>query len=136
MPDSRTETAADAARSAARLDKWLWGVRIFKTRALATEACRAGSVAVNDLTAKPARSLHAGETVVVKLGLVTRTLRVVGVPRSRVGAKAVAEFCADLTPPEEFEKLRVRNLQQMLAREKGSGRPTKRERRLIDELFE
>ena len=139
MSDSRTESAAadaEAERSAARLDKWLWGVRIFKTRALATEACRAGSVEVNALVAKPARSLHAGETVVVKLGLMTRTLRVVGVPRSRVGAKVVANFCADLTPPEEFVKLRERNVQQVLAREKGSGRPTKRERRQIDGLFE
>ena len=117
-------TTPIAEPSAARLDKWLWGVRIFKTRALATDACRAGSVTINDLNAKPAREVHAGETVIVRQGLVTRTLRVLAVPPSRVGAKLVAEFCADLTPAEDFEKARVHRLQQVLAREKGSGRPT------------
>lgn len=130
-----TSSPAAPDRSAARLDKWLWAMRVFKTRALATDACRAGSVAVNELVAKPAREVHAGEVVAVKQGLFTRTLRVVGVPRSRVGAKLLPEFCADLTPPEEFERLRERSVQQVLAREKGSGRPTKRERREIDGLF-
>lgn len=111
-------------------------MRVFKTRALATEACRAGSVTINELPAKPAREVHTGEVVAVRQGLFTRTLRVVGVPRSRVGAKLLPEFCADLTPPEEFEKLRERSVQQVLAREKGSGRPTKRERRRLDDLFE
>ena len=122
-------------RSAARLDKWLWATRVFKTRALATDACRAGSVAVNELVAKPAREVHAGEVVTVRQGLFTRTLRVVAVPRSRVGAKLLPEFCVDLTPPEEFERLRERSVQQLLAREKGSGRPTKKDRREIDGLF-
>jgi ribosome-associated heat shock protein Hsp15 len=122
--------------NAQRLDKWLWAVRVFRSRALATDACRAGSVTVNELEAKPAREVHAGETVMVRLGLMTRTLRVVAVPRSRVGAKLVAEYCADLTPPEEWEKARARSVQQVLAREKGSGRPTKRDRRLLDQLFE
>ena len=119
-----------------RLDKWLWAVRVFKTRALATDACRAGGVTVNELTAKPARDVRPGEMVAVRQGLFTRTLRVVGIPRSRVGAKVLAEYCADLTPPEEFEKLRERSVQQVLAREKGSGRPTKRDRRLMDRAFE
>lgn len=130
-----TPPSAAPDRSAARLDKWLWAMRVFKTRALATDACRAGSVAVNELVAKPAREVHAGEVVAVKQGLFTRTLRVLGVPRSRVGAKLLPEFCTDLTPPEEFERLRERSVQQVLAREKGSGRPTKRERREIDGLF-
>jgi len=121
--------------SAGRLDKWLWAVRIFKTRSLASEACRAGSVAVNDLPAKPARDVRPGETIKVQLGLVQRTLKVVEVPRSRVGAKLVANFCDDLTPPEEFEKARQLPVQQLLAREKGSGRPTKRDRRRLDTIF-
>jgi ribosome-associated heat shock protein Hsp15 len=125
-----------AVDSAARLDKWLWAVRIFKTRSLATDACRAGSVAVNELPAKPGRDVHAGETVTVRQGLVLRTLRVVDVPRSRVGAKLVANFCTDLTPKEELEKGRARSIQHVLAREKGSGRPTKRDRRLLDDLFQ
>lgn len=120
----------------ARLDKWLWAVRLYKSRALATDACRAGSVAVNGLTAKPGRDVRVGELVEVRQGLITRTLRVVGVPRSRVGAKLVAEHCTDLTPESEFAKARMHRLQQTLARDKGSGRPTKRDRRLLDRLFE
>ena len=110
-------------------------MRIFKTRALATDAIRAGSVEINALPAKPAREVHAGETVTVRQGLVLRTLRVVGTPLSRVGAKLVPQYCSDLTPPEEFEKIRLQRIQHVLAREKGSGRPTKRERREIDRLF-
>jgi len=124
------------ADPAGRLDKWLWAVRIFKTRSLASDACRAGSVAVNKLPAKPARDVRPGETVTVQQGLVVRTLRVMDVPRSRVGAKLVPNFCTDLTPEEEFEKGRVHAVQHLLAREKGSGRPTKRDRRLRDKLFE
>jgi ribosome-associated heat shock protein Hsp15 len=124
-----------AADSAARLDKWLWAVRMFRTRSLATDACRAGSVAINDLLAKPGRDVHAGETITVQQGLVKRTLRVLGVPRSRVGAKLVPEFCVDLTPADEFEKARKQPVQQVLAREKGSGRPTKRDRRALDRIF-
>jgi ribosome-associated heat shock protein Hsp15 len=122
--------------TAARLDKWLWAVRIFKTRSLATDACRAGSVTVNELPAKPGRDVHSGEIVTVRQGLVRRTLRVLEVPRSRVGAKLVAHFCSDLTPPEEFEKARTDRLGQLLAREKGSGRPTKRDRRLLGEMLD
>ena len=111
-------------------------MRVFRSRSLASDACRAGSVAVNEVPAKPSREVRPGETVTVKLGLMVRTLRVVGVPRSRVGAKLVAEFCADLTPPAEREKGRERSVQQMLERERGSGRPTKRDRRLLDRMFE
>lgn len=123
------------ASTAYRLDKWLWAVRVFKTRSLATDACRAGSVEVNSLPAKPARGVRTGEQVTIRDGLITRTLRVIGMPRSRVGAKLVPVYCTDLTPPEELTKARSQPLQQLLAREKGSGRPTKRDRRLLDRLF-
>lgn len=119
----------------ARLDKWLWAVRLFKTRALAADAIRAGSVEINALPAKPAREVHAGETVTVQQGLVRRTLLVVGAPASRVGAKLVPEYCTDLTPASEFEKARLQRMQHVMAREKGSGRPTKRERREVDRFF-
>ena len=91
---------------------------------------------VNELVAKPARDLRHGEMVTVRVGLVTRTLKVIGVPRSRVGPKLVAEYCTDLTPPEEYDKQREHRLQHVLAREKGSGRPTKRDRRDLDRIFE
>jgi ribosome-associated heat shock protein Hsp15 len=120
----------------ARIDKWLWAVRVFKTRPLATEACRAGNVEIGELPAKPARSVRIGETLTVRQGVVVRTLRVVGSPPSRVGAALVAQFCVELTPPEEFAKAREMRVQQILARSPGSGRPTKRDRRLQDRLFE
>ena len=124
------------AESAARLDKWLWAVRLFRTRSLASEACRAGNVTIRELAVKPARAVHAGEIIAVRQGIILRTLRVVAVPPSRVGAKLVAQFCDDLTPPEEFAKVREQRLQHVLAREKGSGRPTKKDRRLLDRFFE
>ena len=119
-----------------RLDKWLWAVRIYRTRSLASDACRAGSVTINDQTAKPAREVRPGETVMVRQGLIRRTLKVVGVPASRVGAKLVPDFCSDLTPREEIERARENRVQQLLAREKRTGRPTKRDRRLLDHLFQ
>jgi ribosome-associated heat shock protein Hsp15 len=120
---------------AGRIDKWLWAVRIFRTRSLATDACRAGSVTVNGQAAKPSRDAHPGETIVVRQGLIRRTLKVLAVPPARLGAKLVANFCEDQTPPEEFAKARAQRVQQFLARAKGSGRPTKRDRRLLDRLF-
>lgn len=118
-----------------RIDKWLWCVRLFKTRAAATAACRAGSVLINEAPVKPARELRAGELVIVRQGLVTRTLRYLAAPVSRVAAKKVPEFCADLTPAEELIQARRAPVQQFLAREKGSGRPTKRDRRRLDHLL-
>ena len=86
-------------------------------------------------SAKPAREVHVGETVTVQQGVVLRTLRVLGTPASRVGAKLVPDYCTDLTPASEFEKARVLRLQHVLAREKGRGRPTKRDRREVDRFF-
>ena len=128
--------AADSsgANGLTRLDRWLWAVRVFKTRPLATEACRGGRVKVNDFPAKPARDVRAGEMVSVRLDGFTRTLRVVAAPRSRVGAKAVEEFCVDLTPESERDKQRQAHTPAVL-RELGSGRPTKRDRRKLDHLL-
>lgn len=127
-------SAADPASGLTRLDRWLWAVRVFKTRPLATDACRRGQVKVNDLPAKPARDLRAGDTVSIRLDGFTLTLRVTGWPRSRLGAKAVVGFCEDLTPASEREKPRELHWQRVL-HEPGSGRPTKRDRRMIDRLL-
>jgi ribosome-associated heat shock protein Hsp15 len=121
--------------SDARLDKWLWAVRVFKTRAEATAQCRNSRVQVNGLDAKPGRDVHAGEVITAKVGIVTRTLKVVGVPRSRVSAKQLPEFMTDLTPAAEYERAKQAGLEHMLARERGKGRPTKRDRRQMGRLF-
>jgi ribosome-associated heat shock protein Hsp15 len=125
---------ADEANTA-RVDKWLWAVRIFKTRPLATAACREGKVSVGELVAKPARTVRAGEIVTVRQGVMQRTLRVVAAPASRVGAVRLPEFYVDLTPPEEFAQARAQRAQQANARAPGAGRPTKRDRRLQDRFF-
>jgi ribosome-associated heat shock protein Hsp15 len=118
-----------------RLDKWLWSVRVFRTRPLATAACRAGKVIIGDLEAKPGRDVHVGETVTVRVGVITRTLKVVGLPRSRVGAKLLPEFMQDLTPAAEYERAKQAGIEHMLARERGKGRPTKKDRRDMGQLF-
>jgi ribosome-associated heat shock protein Hsp15 len=118
-----------------RLDKWLWSVRACKTRAEATALCRNGRVQVNGLDAKPGRDVHAGETVTARVGMVTRTLKVVAHPRSRVGAKQVPEFATDLTPAAEYERAKQASLEHLLARERGRGRPTKKDRREMGRLF-
>ena len=115
-----------------RLDQWLWAVRLYKTRGLAVEAIRGGHVKVNGAATKPAHEAKPGELVSARLGILTRTLRVLGAPRSRVAAKLVAQYAEELTPREEFEKQRAVEFQPVAARPRGAGRPTKRERRLMD----
>lgn len=118
-----------------RLDKWLWCVRVCKTRAEATALCRNARVQVNGLDAKPGRDLHAGETVTARVGMVTRTLKVLAHPRSRVAARQVPEFATDLTPAAEYERAKQASLEHLLARERGRGRPTKKDRRDMGRLF-
>ncbi len=118
-----------------RLDKWLWTVRVFKTRPEATAACRAGKVFIGELEAKPGRNIHPGETVSVRVGIVTRMLKVIGIPRSRIAAKLLPEFVTDLTPAAEYERAKQAGIEHMLARQRGAGRPTKKDRRDMDRLF-
>ena len=115
-----------------RLDQWVWAVRLFKTRSLAVEAIKGGHVKVNGSSTKPAHEPKPGELVTARIGIMTRTLRVLDSPKSRVSAKLAAQFAEDLTPPEEFEKQRAFGLQPPGGRPKGAGRPTKRERRLLE----
>lgn len=112
-----------------RIDQWLWVVRIFKTRALSAGAIKAGRVTVNGLSCKAARELKPGELVVARTGEITRTVRFLAAPASRVGATLVAQFAEDLTPPEEYAKHREPNFLPTMLRLKGAGRPTKRDAR-------
>lgn len=125
-----------SAVSDPRLDKWLWTVRVCKTRPEATVLCRNGRVQVNGLDAKPGRDVHVGEIVTARVGMVTRTLKITGIPRSRVGAKQLSEFVQDLTPAAEYDRARQAGLEHMLARERGRGRPTKKDRREMGRLFD
>ncbi len=118
-----------------RLDKLLWSLRVFKTRPLATAACRAGHVRIGEFEAKPGRDVHIGEVLIVRVGATTRTIRVVALPNSRVSAKQLPEYMTDHTPVAEYERAKQAGIEHMLARQRGIGRPTKKERRDISELF-
>jgi len=117
-----------------RLDQWLWAVRVYRTRPLSVAAIKGGHVKLNGFPTKPAREVHPGEMIVAQTDSVRRTLRVIGSPPSRVAAKRVPEFAEDLTPPEEYERARRDSLAAPVARPKGSGRPTKRDRRELERL--
>ena len=119
----------------ARLDRWLWAVRLFKTRSLATEACRGGKIRIREDKVKPSYSIKVGETVSIQSGPITKTIRVLGLIEKRLGAKLVADYMEDLTPPEEYELLKMTAAQKVLRRDRGTGRPTKRDRREIERLF-
>jgi ribosome-associated heat shock protein Hsp15 len=118
-----------------RLDRWLWAVRLYKTRSLATDACKAGHVEIDGAKVKPASDVKIGETITALTGDIRRTYRVISLLDQRVGAARVKEFAEDLTPASEFEKKREPSLQPVFFRPKGSGRPTKRDRRKMEELF-
>jgi ribosome-associated heat shock protein Hsp15 len=117
-----------------RIDKWLWTTRLFKTRTLAAAACRSGGVSIDGQRIKPARELQIGEIISVPMGGVQRTVKVIGFPTSRVGAKVVAQFMEDLTPEAEFEKAREAARAPRPMWPKGMGRPTKKNRRLWEKL--
>ncbi len=117
-----------------RMDKWLWAARVFKTRSLATDACRHGHVTIGGLPVKPARDVRVGEIIVVRKDEITRQYKVLQLLEQRVGAPKAAEFAEDQTSPEELQKRREPNLKPYVFRPKGAGRPTKKERREIDKL--
>jgi len=114
-----------------RLDKWLWAVRLFKTRTSAAEACRAGHVKIGGQNVKPAHSVKNGQVIIAQLGEITRTVKVIGPLEQRVGAKLVSQYLEDHTPASEYEKLRAPEEQPLVVRAKGLGRPTKKERRML-----
>ncbi len=118
-----------------RIDRWLWAVRVFKTRGEAAEACKGGKVEIGGENVKPSRSVQVGETIEVNKDGVLREFKVTGLLLKRVGAKVAVNFVEDLTPPERLEIRRETLAQAILKRESGAGRPTKRERRDIDRLF-
>ncbi len=118
----------------ARIDKWLWSVRLFKTRSQATEACRSGKITINEQTLKPSREARIGDVIVIRQGPLTKTVQVKELLKSRVGAKLVSDYMIDLTPEEEYIKLQMTREVNFEIRDRGMGRPTKKERRIIERL--
>jgi len=119
--------------TAIRIDKWLWMVRLFKTRSMATDACNAGKVKWNGVNVKPSRNVKVDDVYVVHIGQLVKTVQVLGTPKGRVGAALVPQFCIDLTPEEEYERVKMLRM-RFEFRDRGDGRPTKRDRRQIEYL--
>jgi ribosome-associated heat shock protein Hsp15 len=119
-----------------RIDKWLWAVRLYKTRSLATAACRAGHVKIKGENVKPSHNVRISEVISARTGELNRTVKVVGLVQNRVGAKLVEKYLEDQTPAAEYLRAEQdRRQPQAPRRAKGSGRPTKKERRQIEHLF-
>ena len=116
----------------ARLDKWLWAVRIYKTRTLAADACKNGRVTINGAQAKPSRTVKTGDEVGVRKSPVTYTFRVLQAIEKRVGAKVLPDIIENITPPEQYELLEMSKISGFVDRARGTGRPTKKDRRAID----
>ena len=117
-----------------RIDKWLWSVRVYKTRNQAADACRAGKVKMDGIAVKPSRDVKPGDVIEISMAPIKKTLEVIEPIKNRVGAKLVPEFANDLTPQSEYDKLKLINEMNFEHRDRGTGRPTKKQRRLIDYL--
>lgn len=119
-----------------RLDKYLWAIRVYKTRTDATDACKGGKIRLNGLDVKPSKEVKPGDTIIVRKGAVTYTYKVLDLIDKRQGAQAVPKYAENLTPQEELDKMRAPVETFFLKRDRGTGRPTKKERRQMDALWE
>ncbi|MBQ2172320.1 MAG: RNA-binding S4 domain-containing protein [Bacteroidales bacterium] len=119
-----------------RIDKYLWAIRVFKTRTDATDACKGGKVKIGTVNAKPSRDVQVGEVIAVRKGAVTFTYKVLQLVDHRLGAKLVPDYAENLTPESEIEKLRAPVESFFLTRDRGAGRPTKKDRREIEQIWD
>lgn len=122
--------------NAIRIDKYLWAVRLFKTRSIATEACKKGKVLMDGMPVKSSRMVKAGDIISIKEPPITKTYKVLDLSGKRMGAKLTPDYLKDITPDDELEILRLTKIANQLNRPRGMGRPTKKERRDIDQFFD
>ena len=140
MMDSNTSSKASATlpdregqgEGLARIDKWLWAARIFKTRTLAADACKNGRITVNDVQVKPSRMVKLGDVIGVRKPPVTYTFRLLKPIEQRVGAKLLPEIYENITAPDQYELLEMTRISGFVDRQRGTGRPTKKDRRQMD----
>lgn len=118
----------------ARIDKWLWAARIFKTRSLAAEACKKGHVTLGGVQLKPSRTIKAGDVVSVRKPPITYSFKVLQPIEKRVGAKLLPDILENVTAPEQLELLEMNRISGFVGRARGTGRPTKKDRRALDEF--
>lgn len=119
-----------------RIDKWIWAVRIFKTRSLATEACKKGHISIGNLPVKASRIIHPGEVVKVRKPPITRSFKILALAEKRMSAKLISDYVEDVTPPEELELQEMQKSMRWISRDRGTGRPTKKDRRELDDFFD
>ena len=119
-----------------RIDKWLWAMRVFKTRTIATEACKKGRVSMGGVTVKPSRSVKEGDIIEVKKPPITYTFKVKAVTGNRLGAKLVPEYLENITPQSQYDILEMTRISGFVDRRKGLGRPTKRDSRELSRFKE
>jgi len=119
-----------------RIDKYLWTIRLFKTRSIATEACKKGHVKLNNVTIKPSKEVYIGEKLIVRKNQINYQLEVLDIPPNRVGAKLVDLYRKDTTPKEAFEHNELLKLSKDYYRKKGAGRPSKKDRRDLEDYQE
>ena len=119
----------------ARIDKWLWAARIFKTRSIAADACKNGRVTIEGVNVKPSRVVKAGEVVAVRKPPVTYSFKILKTIEQRVGAKLLPEIYENVTTPDQYELLEMNRISGFVDRARGTGRPTKKDRRAMDEFF-
>ena len=117
-----------------RIDKWMWATRILKTRTIALEACKKNRVMVNEGSAKPSRMVRVGDVIQVRKPPVTYSFKVLDLTENRVGAKLVPNYLENITPPEQYEILELQKISGFVDRARGTGRPTKKDRRDLDEF--
>lgn len=119
-----------------RMDKWLWAARLFKTRAIAADAIKGGKVKIDDAPVKPSREVKEGDVIQVQIEQLHKVVQVKTVIKNRVPAKMVPEVYTDLTPQEEYERIEFMHAYKGEYRDRGAGRPTKKERRMIEKIKE
>ena len=119
-----------------RIDKYLWAIRVFKTRTDATDACKGGKIRLNGADVKPSKTVKPGDVIAARTGAVTYTYRVVETVEKRQGAKLVPRYAENITPPEELDKLKAPVETFFLKRDRGTGRPTKKDRRQMESLWD
>ena len=118
--------------SEVRIDKFIWAMRIYKTRSIAADACKNGRITMNGVQLKPSRTFHVGDTFSVRKGPITYTYRILQLCQNRLGAKLVPEYIRDITSKEQLELLELARLAGQSGRDRGTGRPTKKDRRDIE----
>lgn len=127
MSDSKTEV---------RIDKWLWAVRLFKTRSIAIDTCKKGRISIKGVTVKPSRMIKVGDILEIRKAPVTYSFEVLALSEHRMGAKLVPGYMKNVTPPSELEILELSKISGFVDRARGTGRPTKKDRRELDQFTE